>query len=98
MISRTRNGDSKYYRARPTAHPYLGPVAILIDEGSASASEQLTAGLQELGRAYIIGKKTKGEDMDADAVTLPTGAYFVYAAGEPRTPRGVVVEGRGVIP
>ena len=98
MITRTRKGESKYYRARPTEHPYLGPVAILIDEGSASASEQLTAGLQELGRAYVIGKKTKGEDMDADAVKLPTGAYFVYAAGEPRTPKGVVIEGRGVIP
>ena len=98
MITRTRKGESKYYRARPTEHPYLGPVAILIDEGSASASEQLTAGLQELGRAYVIGKKTKGEDMDAEAVKLPTGAYFVYAEGEPRTPKGVVIEGRGVIP
>jgi carboxyl-terminal processing protease len=36
--------------------------------------------------------------MDADLVELPTGAYLIYAAGEPRTPKGVVVEGRGVVP
>ena len=98
MITRTRKGDTDYYRARPTRRPYLGPVVFLVDEGSGSASEQLTAGLEEAGRAYIIGKKTEGEDMDADAAQLPTGAILVYAAGEPRTPKGVVIEGRGVIP
>jgi carboxyl-terminal processing protease len=58
----------------------------------------LTAGLQESGRAYVIGNTTAGDDMDADLEELPTGAYLLYAAGEPRTPKGVVVEGRGVIP
>lgn len=36
--------------------------------------------------------------MDADLAELPTGAYLIYAYGLPRTPKGVVVEGRGVIP
>ena len=26
-----------------------------------------------------------------------TGAYLIYAVGQPRTPKGVVIEGRGVI-
>jgi carboxyl-terminal processing protease len=98
MVTRTRKGDDLYYRARPAKSPYLGPVAILVDGASGSASEQLTAGLQEAGRAYVIGTRTEGDDMDADLAKLPTGAYLIYAAGEPRTPKGVVVEGRGVIP
>lgn len=97
MITRTRKGDLNYYRARPVAKPYLKPVVIIVDEGSGSASEQFTAGMQEAGRAYVVGKKTAGSDMDADVAKLPTGAYLVYAAGEPRTPKGVVVEGRGVL-
>jgi carboxyl-terminal processing protease len=98
MITRTRKGDIDYYRARPSKNPYLGPVVVLVDAESGSASEQLTAGLQESGRAYVIGTRTEGDDMDADLEKLPTGAYLVYAAGQPRTPKGVVVEGRGVIP
>jgi carboxyl-terminal processing protease len=98
MITRTRKGDTDYYRARPSKNPYLGTVVILIDEGSGSASEQFTAGMQESGRAYVIGKKSEGDDMDADIEKLPTGAYFIYAAGEPRTPKGFVVEGHGVAP
>jgi C-terminal processing protease CtpA/Prc len=46
----------------------------------------------------VRDNKTEGDDMDADLVKLPTGAYLIYAAGQPRTPKGVVVEGRGVIP
>jgi C-terminal processing protease CtpA/Prc len=69
-----------------------------LDEENASASEQFAAGLQEVGRAKVIGIKTAGEDMDADAKELPGGGFFVYPYGLPRTPKGVVIEGRGVIP
>jgi carboxyl-terminal processing protease len=98
MITRTRKGDDNYYRARPVEDPYTGKVVILLDKGSASASEQFAAGMQEAGRAVVVGNKTNGEDMDAGAALLPTGALFIYPYGQPRTPKGVVIEGRGVIP
>jgi len=98
MITRTRKGDDNYYKAKPTENPYTGKVVILLDQDSASASEQFAAGMQEAGRAVVVGKKTNGEDMDADASVLPNGALFVYAYGQPRTPKGVVIEGRGVFP
>jgi C-terminal processing protease CtpA/Prc len=69
-----------------------------VDGQSGSASEQLTAGLQEAGRAYVVGTRTAGDDMDAEMEELPTGDYLLYAAGLPHTPRGSVVEGRGVKP
>jgi carboxyl-terminal processing protease len=98
MITRTRKGDDFYYKARPDKNPYMGPVAILLDGESASASEQFAAGMQETGRAVVIGDKTPGEDMDADQVYLPTGALFTYPYGQPRTPKGIVIDGRGVLP
>jgi carboxyl-terminal processing protease len=98
MITRTRKGDDYYYHAKPEKNVYLGPVVILLDRESASASEQFAAGLQEVGRATVIGNKTPGEDMDADASELPAGGFFVYPYGLPRTPKGVVIEGRGVSP
>ena len=55
-------------------------------------------GHQEAGRAYVVGNVTAGDDMDAELEELPTGAYLVYASGLPHTPKGAVVEGRGVKP
>ena len=98
MITRQRKGDLNNYRAHPVENPYPGPLVILVDEDSRSQSEQFTAGMQELGRAYVIGKKTAGSDMDGDLAKLPTGAWLIYAVGQTRTPKGVVIEGRGVIP
>ena len=98
MITKTRAGKDLYYKAMPLKNPYTGKVVILADQFSGSASEQFAAGMQESGRAIVIGKTTAGEDMDADLEKLPSGAYLIYASGQPQTPKGVVIEGRGVIP
>jgi len=98
MISKTRKGDDLYYHAKPNQRAFLGPLVILLDNESGSASEQFAAGLQEVGRATVIGLKTAGEDMDADVKALPVGGFVIYPYGLPRTPKGVVIEGRGVIP
>ncbi len=98
MITKTRKGDDFYYKAKPAKNPYSGRVAIIVDETSGSASEQIAAGLQEAKRAFIVGKTTKGADLDATSVELPIKALFLYPYGQPRTPKGVVIEGRGVIP
>ena len=98
MIMKTRKRDDFYYRAKPAKNPYPGKIVILIDEHSGSASEQIAAALQEAGRAFIVGKQSKGADLDATSVALPIKALFLYAYGQPRTSKGVVIEGRGVIP
>lgn len=98
MITKTRKGDDFYYKTKANKNAYTGKIVILTDELSGSASEQFAAGMQETGRAFVIGKTTAGEDMDADIKKLPNGAYLIYPAGQPRTPNGIIVEGRGVIP
>lgn len=97
MVTRTRSG-SRPYRLHPSPIRYGGPVIILVDADSASASEQMTAGLQELGRVRVIGEQTAGHDLDAEFMHLPSGGLFLYATGLPMTPRGIIVEGRGVTP
>ncbi|MFL6277690.1 MAG: S41 family peptidase [Blastocatellia bacterium] len=96
-VMRTRHG-LKNVSVRPEAKTYAGPVVILVDEGSGSASEQFAAPMQELGRAVIVGLRTAAADLDANLKRLPTGAILLYAFAECRTPKGVVIEGRGVIP
>lgn len=99
MFSRTRHGHDQFeYFARAGKDPYRGKLVILVDDHSKSASEQFAAGMQESGRAVVVGIQTPGEDLDGDLEELPDGSLLLYAVGEPRTPKGRVIEGSGVIP
>jgi carboxyl-terminal processing protease len=86
--------------ARPEAGvtPFLGPVAILTDEGTASASEILAAGLQEAKRAIVVGDSTLGAVLPSVIEALPGGAVMQYVVADFKTPKGVLLEGRGVQP
>ena len=82
----------------PQENPYLGPLVILTDGSSASTSEIFAGGMQELGRAVVVGERTLGAALPSILQKLPTGAIFQYAIGDFRTPKGVLIEGRGVAP
>jgi len=84
--------------AFPQKNAYTGPVAVLIDGGSASTSEVLASGIQELGRAVVVGERSAGAALPSVFQKLPTGAVFQYAIGDFKSPRGTLIEGRGVIP
>jgi carboxyl-terminal processing protease len=77
---------------------YKGKVAVLTDEGSISTSEIMAAGLQESKRAKVIGRQTAGMVLPSQVVKLPDGGRFQYVFADFRTPKGVVLEGRGVTP
>ncbi|MBI1760467.1 MAG: PDZ domain-containing protein [Acidobacteria bacterium] len=82
----------------PQTLRYTGPVAILLDGGSASTSEVFASGMQELGRAVIVGERSVGAALPSVFQKLPTGALFQYAIGDFKTPKGALIEGRGVLP
>jgi carboxyl-terminal processing protease len=54
--------------------------------------------MQELGRASVVGERTAGAALPSYFQKLPTGALFQYAIGDFKTPKGVLIEGRGVAP
>jgi C-terminal peptidase prc len=96
--TQTRKGET-LYKAKPAKNPYRGKVVILLDEECGSESEEMTAGLQAVGRAFVIGRTSRGEDMDATLEGLPMKSLaLLYPVGLPRTPNGIVIEGRGVTP
>jgi carboxyl-terminal processing protease len=84
--------------AFPQKNAYTGPVAILIDFGSGSTSELFAAGMQESGRAVIVGERSIGAALPSIFEKLPTGAIFQYAIADFKTPKGILIEGRGVTP
>jgi carboxyl-terminal processing protease len=95
--SRMRKGYENYI-VYPQKNPYLGPVVILLDCMSGSASESFSGGMQAVGRAVVVGERSGGGDLDASVDELPTGALLLYAYADFVTAKGVSLEGRGVVP
>jgi carboxyl-terminal processing protease len=81
-----------------SVEPYGGPVAILVDELTASASECFAGGLQALGRARVFGTRTAGQALPAATQQLATGDVLLYAVGDFVTSAGRRLEGAGVTP
>jgi carboxyl-terminal processing protease len=77
---------------------YGGPVAILIDSMSGSASECFTGGMQSIGRARVFGQTSMGQALPALFDRLPNGDVLIHAYGDFVTADGTRLEGRGVIP
>jgi carboxyl-terminal processing protease len=78
--------------------PFSGKVVILTDEGSASTSEILAAGLQEAKRAMVVGESTVGAALGSTIEALPGGAVMQIPVAGFKTPKGIAIEGRGVQP
>jgi carboxyl-terminal processing protease len=78
--------------------PFRGPLAILIDEGSASTSELFAAGLRDHDRARLFGSSSAGAALPAVMDRLPNGDVFMHAAMDYIRPNGERVEGRPIVP
>jgi carboxyl-terminal processing protease len=97
MRYQLRDGMEEAY-LDPVSDPYPGEVVILVDEHSASSSEEFSGSLQALGRATIVGAQTPGRCLTANIVPLVNGALLVYPFGQSQTPDGRILEDNGVVP
>lgn len=81
------------------AQAFAGPIALLVDEGTASTSEIFAAGLRDLGRVQIVGgRASAGAALPSLIERLENGALLQYVVGDYHTPKGTVAEGDGVLP
>jgi carboxyl-terminal processing protease len=78
--------------------PYAGPLAILVDSMTGSASECFAGGMQSLGRARVFGQTSMGQALPALFDRLPNGDVFIHAWGDFVTSKGIRIERRGVVP
>jgi carboxyl-terminal processing protease len=81
-----------------SVEPFSGPVAILVDELTGSASECFAGGMQSLGRARVFGQTSMGQALPAFFAKLPNGDVLIHATGDFVTANGTRLEGRGVVP
>ncbi|MFN0205586.1 MAG: S41 family peptidase [Planctomycetota bacterium] len=82
----------------PAENPYEGPLVILVDESTGSTAEILSAGLQTIGRARIVGMQTMGAALPSTVETLPYDWSLMTPIADFKLTNGKSVEGDGVIP
>lgn len=80
----------------PRLNTFSGPLAILVDGASASTSEILAGGMQDLGRARIFGTRTAAAALPSVFEMLPNGDGFQYAIANYISEGGKPLEGLGV--
>ena len=74
------------------------PMIILVNGGSASASEIVAGALQDLGRAVILGTPTFGKGSVQTIMPLSDGSALRLTTARYYTPSGKIIQGNGIIP
>jgi carboxyl-terminal processing protease len=74
------------------------PLAVLVNEGSASGSEIVAGAMKDLKRAVIVGETTFGKGSVQNVVQLPDGSALRFTTAKYYTPSKQVIHGNGVVP
>lgn len=91
------NGDRKTIQVNAPASINV-PVAILINENTASSAEVVAGALQARNRAVLVGSKTFGKGSVQESSKLANGSSIEITVGRLRTPLGKFIEGVGIKP
>ncbi len=94
---RLENSDTRYYANSGDIAEDI-PIVVLINDGSASASEIVAGALQDHGRALVLGTRSFGKGSvqtvvpisETRAIKLTTALYF--------TPEGRSIQAQGIVP
>jgi carboxyl-terminal processing protease len=97
-IVTTKGRAVKEQTLRATGDPIIptAPMAVLVDNGTASASEIVTGALQDRGRAKVVGTETFGKGVFQEVLELSNGGALDITAGQYFTPKGRNLGGKGV--
>ena len=93
-----RDGKKDEYRSHMTSDHFEYPMIVLVNQGSASASEIVAAAMQDWGKAVIIGKTTFGKGSVQTILPLSEGSGLRLTTAKYYTPRGESIHKVGIKP
>ncbi len=98
LLERFEDGTSETYHTEGKAVAPDVPLAVLVDEASASASEIVAGALQDYGRAVLIGSDTFGKGSVQLPYTLGNGGIMRITIAKWSTPHDRTIDGIGLQP
>lgn len=104
----TKKGDTLLYTLdkydQKTVYPSLGgdyigiPLVVMIDGGSASASEVVAGALKDYGAATLVGQKSFGKGIVQMIYDVGEGEGLKVTVSSYYSPNGINIHGTGIVP
>lgn len=98
LQTKDASGNIKNVPVEPGGIATKIPMIVLINQGSASASEIVAGALQDANRAKLVGEKTFGTGTVLKQFDLTDGSAMLVATEEWLTPKGRVIWHQGIAP
>jgi carboxyl-terminal processing protease len=96
VTTRGRSVPERTLKATGDPIDAKAPLVVLVNRGSASASEIVAGALQDRDRAKLVGTRTFGKGVFQEVLELTNGGALDITAGQYFTPKGRNLGGRGV--
>jgi carboxyl-terminal processing protease len=93
-----RPADRENYLSETEGDPLKIPVAVLVNQGTASAAEIVTGALKDAGRGVIVGERSYGKGSVQSIFKLKNGEGLRLTTAHYFTPSGNLIHAKGVTP